>query len=255
MTGTEVALRPSPVESRRFGLTISRADVPLAVTGADPLGAVLEQLRNDVSDVVVVRYPAARVDWFARLLATDRTLVSADVLTYWQLSVGEGRAPEPEPGLVARPVELAEPELVDGLVTDIFQSYGNHYLANPLLDPDAALAGYVEWAQHSASETPPVVLEEAGTGVVGLATLAHTPGTTEILLAGIVRLAQGRRRYAHLLAGVEQAAHDHDAERVVISTQAHNAGVQRAWARYGFEPAGSLHTVHAVRRGLLHGGT
>ena len=99
-----------------------------------------------------------------------------------------------------------------------------------------------------------MVLEQAGTEAIGLATLAHTAGTTEILLAGIIRAARGRRRYAHLLAGVEEAARAHGAERLVISTQAHNAGVQRAWARYGFEPVGSVHTVHAVRRDLLPGG-
>ena len=38
ITGTDVSLRASPVESRRFGLTISRADVPLAVTDPDPRG-------------------------------------------------------------------------------------------------------------------------------------------------------------------------------------------------------------------------
>ena len=253
ITGTDVSLRASPVESRRFGLTISRADVPLAVTDPDPVETVLGLLTDDASDVVVLRYPASRVDWFARLLAPDRVLISADVLTYWQLAVGEGRAPEPDPSLVARPAHGIEPELVEGLVTDIFRSYGSHYLADPVLDPDAALDGYVEWAQHSASEVPSVVLEEAGTGVIGLATLAHSAGTTEILLAGIIRDAQGQHRYAHLLAGAEQAARDREAERLVISTQAHNAGVQRAWARFGFEPVGSVHTVHAVRKDLLGG--
>jgi len=255
MTGTHVEWRVSPVESRRFGLSVSRADVPLAVSGPDPLGVVLEHLRDDPSDLLVLRYPASRVDWFERLLASDRTLISADVLSYWQLRVGEGRAPESAPTLVARPAAKFEPELVEALVTDIFRSYGNHYLADPLLDPDSALAGYVEWAQRSAAEVAPVVLEEAGAGVIGLATLTHSATTTEILLAGIVRQARGRHRYAHLLAGVEQDARDHGVERVVISTQAHNAGVQRAWARYGFEPVGSLHTVHAVRRGLLTGGS
>ncbi len=253
MTGTHVELRASPLESRRFGVTISRVDVPLAVTDPDPVDTVLGLLRNDVSEVVVLRYPASRVAWFARLLAADRVLISADVLTYWQLTVGEGRAPEPDPSLVARPAHGIDPELVEGLVTDIFRSYGSHYLADPLLDPRAALDGYAEWAQHSATEVPPVVLEEVRTGVVGLATLAHSAGTTEVLLAGIIREARGRDRYAHLLAGAEQAARDRGSERLVISTQAHNTGVQRAWARYGFEPVGSVHTVHAVRKDLLAG--
>ena len=255
VTATSVELRTSPLESRRFGLTISRADIPLAVTDPDPLETVLDLLGSDASDLVVLRYPADRVDWFGRLLDTGRTLISADVLTYWQLTVGEGRAPEPDPSLVGRPAPGIDADLVEGVVTDIFGAYGNHYLADPLLDARAALAGYVEWAQLSAAQVPPVVLEATDAGVVGLATLAHSAGTTEILLAGIIREARSRGRYPHLLAAAEQAARDRGAERLVISTQAHNAGVQRAWGRYGFEPVGSLHTVHAIRNGLLTGGT
>lgn len=251
ITGREVALRASPLESRRFGMSFGRAEVPLGVADQDAaLDAVLTFLGDD-TDVMVVRHPSARVDWFARLRESGRDLIAADTLVYWRLAVGAGRSPEPEIAITSRVVETPEPDLVEGLVTDMFAGYGNHYLANPLLDPGAALAGYVEWGHRSAIEDTAVIVSRTGDGPIGLATMETADGVSEIQLAGIRQSAQRQGVYPHLLAACEEVARAAGAASLVISTQAHNTNVQRAWARHGFEPVGSVSTVHAVRRGLL----
>ena len=84
--------------------------------------------------------------------------------------------------------------------------------------------------------------------MLALATVDQQQSWTEIELAGVVPAEQGRGRYGHLLAAVEDAS---TSKRLVISTQGHNTGVQRAWARYGFEPVHTLLTVHLVTPGLL----
>ncbi|MEU8385806.1 GNAT family N-acetyltransferase [Streptosporangium sp. NPDC048865] len=243
----------SPLESARFGCSVERLTVP-AGSGA-PFSAVREVLLGSVADVVVLRYPAEHVGWFAELTALGRTAVFADSLVYWRLRAGEGRGPAPSPDL--RTSGTVGPAEVRALVGDIFGAYGNHYLANPLFDAGEALAGYQEWALRSSAEGECLALEDRGAGaegprLLGLATLEEDGPRTEILLAGVVAGAQGRGLYAHLLRAVEDRALARGAAEVVISTQGHNTRVQRAWARYGFEPVQTLLTVHLVRSRLLH---
>ncbi|MET8051018.1 GNAT family N-acetyltransferase [Streptosporangium sp. NPDC005286] len=238
----------SPLESARFGCSVERLTVP-AESGT-PFSTVAEALLGSAADVVVLRYPAEHVDWFAKLTAFGRTAVFADSLVYWRLRAGEGREPAPSPDL--RTSELVDPTAVKALVSDIFGAYGNHYLANPLFDAAGALAGYQEWAQRSCAEGRCLALEDRGAGaesprVLGLATLEEEGSRTEILLAGVISGSQGRGRYAHLLRAVEHRALARGATELVISTQGHNTRVQRAWARYGFEPVQTLLTVHLVR--------
>lgn len=250
VVGRSVILDESPLETQRFGLSFSRALVPLA-TAESSFDDVRRFLQEDEADVVVLRYPAARVDWFARMLDSGRDLIVADSLTYWRLAVGKGRRPGDVADLAGGVSRDVDPRLVDELVDSIFTGYGSHYLANPLLAPADALAGYREWAQHSALNLPVATLTSKADGIVGLATLESAAQTCEILLAGIVPGVQQRGYYAHLLAACEGHAADTGATDLVISTQTHNAKVQRAWARYGFEPVGSFLTVHSVRKGLL----
>ncbi|MGW4637550.1 GNAT family N-acetyltransferase [Sphaerisporangium sp. NPDC004334] len=220
----------------------------LTVTAESPvtLPGVREAILASTAEVLVLRYPAEHVTWFAELTGLGRTAVFADALVYWRLDAGRGRPPEPSPGLGTRPIGRAAE--VEDLVGAIFSGYANHYAANPLFTTVQAVAGYREWALRSAEEGRCLGLHDlGGQALLGLATLDEDGPATEILLAGVVPSAQGRGLYAHLLKGVEDRAVAHGAARVVISTQAHNVRVQRAWARYGFEPVRTVLTVHLLR--------
>jgi GNAT superfamily N-acetyltransferase len=194
------------------------------------------------------------MDWFAKLITLGRVALLADSLAYWRLAAGRGRRAEPQAELRVSP--LADPDEIEALVLTIFADYESHYLANPLFDPRVMPAGYAQWARGSAAGSCLALrLEVPGEEprVVGLATVEDDGPRTEILLAGVVPALQGRGLYAHLLQGVEDHALSRDAAEVVISTQGHHTRVQRAWARYGFEPARTFLTVHLVRDGLLPG--
>ncbi|WP_406313524.1 GNAT family N-acetyltransferase [Streptosporangium sp. NBC_01639] len=251
MESEAVRARESPLESARFGCSIERLTVSAAA--GSPFPVVREAVLGSAADVVVLRYPAENVGWFAELTTLGRTAVFADCLVYWRLPAGKGHAPERSPDLrTAEPVDPAE---VRASVSDIFAAYGNHYMANPLFDVGGALAGYREWALRSAAEGRCLALRGAlrGAGVddvLGLATLEEGDSRTEILLAGIVSGAQGRGLYAHLLKAVEERTLARGATEIVISTQAHNTRVQRAWARYRFEPVQAVLTVHLMRNRL-----
>lgn len=244
----ELVSSPSEYESKRFGVSVDRISV--SASAGTPLPELLAAVKRSTADVVVLRYPAREVTWFAALAGGSREALLADNLVYWSLPVGKGRRPAPLAGFTAGLETAIDDDLVDDLVGDIFGDYGNHYCANPLFDRALALAGYQEWARRSVAQDGAVVLRGPDHRVLGLATVDQERSWTEIELAGVVPAEQGRGRYGHLLAAVEDAS---VAKRLVISTQGHNTGVQRAWARYGFEPVHALLTVHLVTPGLLPG--
>lgn len=249
-----VQTRESPLESARFGYSVERLAV--SAESGSSLSAVREAVVRSAADVIVLRYPAEYIGWYARLTTPGRTAIFADSLVYWRLRAGAGRAPEASPELCS--TELTGTAAIEALVSDIFLSYGNHYLANPLFDAADVLAGYQEWALRSAAEGGCLALLDrraagAASRVLALATLEEDEARTEILLAGVVSEQQGRGLYAHLLKAVEDRTLARGAGEVVISTQGHNTRVQRAWARYGFEPVRTMLTVHLVRSALLPG--
>jgi ribosomal protein S18 acetylase RimI-like enzyme len=257
---------PAPLETARFGHSVERVS---AGDGAS-LDSVREAVLGSAADVVVLRYRAESVDWFAELGRLGRIAVFADSLAYWRLRAGTGRAPGASPEV--RALSNVAPADVEGLIDDIFAGYRNHYLANPLFDRAKALAGYREWALRSVAaggcvavracgaaeadmgSAPESGREGAETGLLGLATLEDTGPRTEILLAGVISAAQRRGVYAHVLKAVEDRTVARGGEEVVISTQGHNTRVQRAWARYGFEPVQTMLTVHLIAKSLLADG-
>jgi hypothetical protein len=242
----ELTSRPADYDSKRFKLSIDRISV--SASAGTPLPEVRAAVDKSTADVVVLRYPAREVTWFAALASGSRTALLADSQVYWSLPVGKGHRPAPLAGFNARMEKEVEDLLVDDLVGDVFGDSGNHYCANPIFDRSLALAGYQEWARHSVADHGAVVLRGPDRRVLALATLDQQRSWTEVQLAGVVPAEQGRGRYGHLLAAVEDAS---TSRRLVISTQGHNTGVQRAWARYGFEPVHTLLTLHLVTNRLL----
>jgi GNAT superfamily N-acetyltransferase len=249
-------LADSGSETARFGRGVAR----LVVSDPTRLDGLAGALDGCPADVVVARWPSDALTVPARLCRPGRDVVAARAIVYWGLAVGSGRRAGADPDLRTDAVTAGDAgagalaPLVDELVADSFAGYGNHYVADPLLDRAAAAAGYQEWARRSLTERGhAVVVLRAGDAPVGLATCARSADGDhlEILLAGIASRAQGRGLYAHLLAGVEDLASALGAGRLVISTQTHNTKVQRAWARYGLEPFAAYETAHLVRRGLL----
>src|SRR5690606_32737376 len=103
----------------------------------------------DDFDVVIVRRPSSWADrWSDLTCHRGFTAIHADSLVYWEWNdAGDGLAMTAAVGAAAAtdPVQLGE------LVREVFDGYSNHYAANPILDRRAALEGYVEWADRTAS--------------------------------------------------------------------------------------------------------
>jgi hypothetical protein len=249
-----VVARHSPVETDQFGCTIDRITIGPGPVDVDHLLAVIQDLS---ADVLVIRYDAARLELPSTFARSHRAVVPAGTLTYWDQPVSVTEPPKRSNIEVLR-ADTRDLETVTALVREIvrtsFRDYGNHYTANPLLDPSAALAGYEDWAVRSLSDNPGNVLVMTDRDQpIGLATLEPSAdaGHLEILLAGLVPAAQGKRLYGALLDACERVAASCGSERMVISTQVHNVRVQRAWARHGLRPFAAIETVHLIDRELL----
>lgn len=231
------------MESARFGYRFGRCTVPI-MSPATPTD-IARAIEGHGAEITVIRYPADRVTWFDRLARelNGHVLIHADTLVYWELHVGSGHRPDRIEGIgISSPVDV---ETIGDLTTRAFDGYSNHYSANPLLSAPAAAAGYREWAMATPLRDVLVLL--ANGSPAGVATTNTSSEHIEILLAGLTREQRGRGLYPHLLGAVESRAAEGGLAKVVISTQAHNAVVQRAWARYGFLPLAAFTTLHVVR--------
>jgi len=132
-----------------------------------------------------------------------------------------------------------------GVVLGVVVMYhlGLYFYVDHKIDRVSALAGRQEWARRRIADAGAVVLRGPDRRVLALAAIDQQRSWTEIQLAGVVPAEQGRGRYGHLLAAVEDVC---STRRLVVSTQAHQTGIQRIWSRYGFEPVHNLLTVHLV---------
>jgi ribosomal protein S18 acetylase RimI-like enzyme len=239
-------LRPSQVDSARFGLRIGRVtleDDDTTTAARLPAAFVASDL-----DVLVVRYPAAAVGHCARLLHPDVEVIHADTLLYFG---GEADVV----GTEGSPLALADDATVDAHLADavrsIFAGYRNHYAANPRVDASRVAEGYVEWAEgHRGTPSEHVTalaVPEDGS-LAAVAAYTTTPSELSIGLAGVAPHHRRRGVYQRLLDAVCTEGRARGIDRVVISTQSHNLGPQRAWARRGWLPEGAVQTVHLNRR-------
>jgi len=253
LRGDGVTITASPLDSNRFGLSVGRVVVGTDTTDSAAAASDLARvLQTATEEVLIVRWPSALVGLGAAAAASGREIITADVLTYWEVPPHELTAGTPDdPGIEILPApraDAASRQAIADVVTSSFRDYASHYAANPLLDPQLALAGYVEWAESCLSDAgKDVLLLTRDRRPLGVATLqAGSEGDLEILLCGLAAEAQGQGLYQLLLHGVARFALTHEHRRIIISTQAHNVRAQRVWARAGLRPFAAVTTVHAV---------
>jgi ribosomal protein S18 acetylase RimI-like enzyme len=249
----EVRIAPSGSESSRFGRMTDR--IVVGSGALDAFGSmaglssrVSSVISASVAEIVIVRYPSSLV---ALLSGVDRRAfdtLPAGCLIYWQGPDSSTRGSDVaahEVGVAERKARQAELNLI---IADSFAGYVNHYSANPVLDPDVVVAGYLEWASHTmARPSNRVFLTESDGAAVGIAIVSVAESTWEIELASVVPAAQRAGHYTRLIVHLLNTADASGKPRVVISTQAHNIGVQRAWAKLGFLPIDAIETVHLLR--------
>jgi hypothetical protein len=257
-------LAHSPVESAAFGFDVARISVGGAWSAelgdADEVERhVAGRLARAAEDTVILRFPSDLVE-VARLDPRDgRQLRHAGTLLYWEDPSSADATHDTEIGVgvdvvVSRGGSAPPPGFIasaTAVIADSFEGYLNHYAYNTRIPAAIARDGYVDWARRTIADTAGVaILLTAGDSAIAAATLRiHTDGDAvvgEVELASVAKAEQGAGRYRDLWSAIRRAAREASAERLIISTQASNIRVQRAWARLGLVPLMSFDTCHVV---------
>ncbi|CAB4901418.1 unannotated protein [freshwater metagenome] len=235
----------SDVDSRRFGLNIYRASLPEIREGE-----LFEQLVSNKVDVAILRFPTSQQHEISRLDRLGVPYIISDVLVYYEsdlraLGTSESRNPE----LLFEPAGVEDHEVLNSLVTEIFEGYRNHYSSNPVLSNVDVLEGYCEWARgycmRGRQGRWAWIVRDAGVPVA-FVTCSEAEGgeEAEVVLNGVRPAAAGRGIYRDLISFVQRFFAQRGVPRLLISTQVQNVVVQKVWVRLDFEPIHSYLTAH-----------
>jgi GNAT superfamily N-acetyltransferase len=236
------ALRYSALDSQRFGFRVFRT----REFACDSAQLVRDIIEADC-DVAIVRLPAGGSIKFVQELAElGFPAVHADTLVYYECSLTNLLVSlDPVEGVTVESAVLEDSKELSTLVELVFQNYSSHYAANELFEPTLVAEGYAEWAM-SFTNAPDrnVLLARAGDQIVGFLTLEVREQNVEIVLNGIHPEWTGRGIYGSLVRAAQRYGSEQDAERLIVSTQANNITVQRAWHREGLSLYAAYDTFH-----------
>ncbi|HEY6986030.1 MAG TPA: GNAT family N-acetyltransferase [Rhodanobacteraceae bacterium] len=236
-------LRFSPLDTARFGLCVHRAT--LDRVDVDALVAEIERERIDVA---ILRVPAPATGVLDELARRGLGPITADTLVRYEIDLPRPATDPQRADVTLRPAVQSDALLLDRMTRSIFAGYVSHYHANPLFPPDKILDGYAEWAvAHLGAEGGPAAwLVESGGETVGFSCyqIERPSGLAVGVLNGVVPSVRGRGVYTGMLSAMLAAFESMGLRRFAIATQAHNATVQRIWARCGLSLQGEYTTIH-----------
>ncbi len=232
----------SAIDTERFGIQTARD--PL-FTASDVPG-LLGFCREHAVRLLIAR--CAAEDGAAAQALEEAGGRLMDVLVYWARDLEKPlpTGPGPAPVRRLRPGDL---EAVRRVAAAAFRGYLGHYHADPRLDRARCDEVYASWAERSCTDpaaASAVLVAEHDGAVAGFLTLLRRePEEQEIVLNGVDPALQRRGLYRSLVLAALAHARADGAKRLIVSTQLVNVGVQKTWARAGFEPRRSYCTFHA----------
>lgn len=241
-----VSIERGDAESRRFGMTILNVRCGEEVGGEQDLGA---RLADVPFDLAVVRFPSGSTRLGMELSRSDWSLIVTDPTVYWGTDRLNPRDPLQENGILEE-ASTGDSETLRNVIESSFRGYQSHWHHNPLTAGINMADAYIEWTESVVArqqEGAYVLRTESDHEPIGMVLLDFCDSFIEVLLAGIASEFQGRGHYSAILAGVEEVARGRGVDKVVISTQASNINVQKAWSRWGWLPTKTIQTVHLTR--------
>lgn len=234
-------LRFSPLDAARFGLRVYRAT--LDHVDVDALALEIERERVDVA---ILRVPAPGVGLVNDLSRRGLAPITADTLVRYEIELPRQSVPPRSEAVRLRAATRDDALLLDRMTRSIFAGYASHYHANPLFAPDKILDGYAEWAvgHLGAGGGPAAWIVESHGEPVGFSCYQIERDLAIGVLNGVLPTARGRGVYTGMLLAMLAAFEEIGLRRFAIATQAHNATVQRIWARSGLSLQREYATIH-----------
>lgn len=232
----------SPVESRRFGLKVYRGDID----DINPTKIIALILKENI-DVTIFRIPSEKQDSIFLLKKTGLPHIVADTLVYYTVDLNSWESRE-QRNIELKFVEFHSDHLetMDRMISEIFASYKNHYLSNPLLKVDIAEA-YKEWTRaYTTDEYKGKYgwLVKKGDRFIGFAICRVEGDEIDIVLNGVVPSEAGQGVFSDLVRFIQRFFKNKGYSKMKSSTQITNRAVQKVWSREGFFFDKSFITVH-----------
>ena len=232
-------------ESQATGLKVGRLEIwPVGLMSGEQSR---EAILSSKFDLVVVRYPAADFEFAQGLTSPLLQSLQADTLMYYEFRDCRDINAQERVDLQLRELSEGDVSILDSLIPRVFGGYKNHYSSNPLFESIDVTDAYLRWTNSCLNQRNISVLiaSEPRLGEVGICVLDEiSPDYAEILLAGIVSEARRQGIYSDMIRKILARVSLRESGTVVISTQAANIEVTRAWCRLGFLPIRALNTVH-----------
>ena len=144
-----------------------------------------------------------------------------------------------------------EVEAIASIAAAAFESYIDHFHADPLLPKEKSDALYIEWARNSCFQphlADDVLVAVIDDKVIGFATMkAESPEVAEGVLFAVSPEGRGKGVYSDMIAGGMGWCREKGIARMRVATQINNYAVQRAWVKHGFRLMRSNYTFHYWR--------
>ena len=235
----------SAAESARFGFSTYRASMEEFVPSA-----LADEILEVGADLVILRVPSGRAAEVQRLGRWGFPVIPTGTLVFYTADLTKHRpAAMTNRGLDFVPFVEGMKGEMDGLVSETFSGYVNHYQANPLLAGRDLVAGYQEWVSGFAAGRDPLktawLVYQDGRPAAFCSVSRVADGTQgEGVLYGVAPWAAGRGVYSDLIRFTQAWFVRSGVGRMVVSTQVENFAVQKVWSREGFWMSRSLDTFH-----------
>lgn len=243
LTSDSMVVYQGVAESRRFGITVINIKYGSQLHNTQRL---FDELLTTQYDLAVVRYPSDKAD-LSKLIESRRyKAVLTDPTVYWKSKKLLENRPIEDWVQVTEVTRIELPSVVQ-VIGSAFHGYQSHWHFNPKTNHIKMSEAYTEWVIN-AIESPSThvfLMLDSGAGEpIGMAMIQIEENILEILLAGIVVTRQGQGLYGQLLTHITNFGSSNGVDQVVISTQASNINVQKAWIAQGWVPALTVQTVH-----------
>jgi GNAT superfamily N-acetyltransferase len=230
----------STLDRERFGIVTARDPH----FNSETLDEVLRFCSANAVQMLIGRCAADDLSAAQAMEAAGGRLM--DVLVYWVRPLD--RVGTEASSVLVRASGPSDAEAVRAVADAPFRGYFGHYHADQRLDRAKCDEVYASWAERSCLDpnvASRVLLAEHEGRVVGFLTLAgRGPEEQEIILNGVDPAVQRQGTYRALVLAAVRHARADGAQRLTVSTQLINIGVQKTWARLGFEPSRSYLTFH-----------
>lgn len=234
----------SPLDRQRFGIVTAKYQ--LADGAAIDIAAIEQWCAAQQVQLLIARCDSNALAAVQLLEAAGCRLM--DTLVYYRKQGLDAEVAPLAAPYRSRLATAADGDAVAALAARTFAGYMGHYHADARLARVDADLVYSSWAGNACGDrqlADAVILIEADDRLAAFATVKlHDARQFEGVLFGVDPDDQGKRLYAALMQLAQQWGAARGCTQMLVSTQLTNLAVQKVWCRQGFEPSGSLYTLH-----------